>query len=418
LAQSDLPQANVHLSNKSVLLAKQPIYKKDHSLFGFELLFRSKNHQTAMEAGEDFATSEVLVNYCTSTSGNIEYKNHPIFVNVSETFLLSEAFLPIDKGSVIIELLERITVTDKFVSAIKSWRKKGYRFALDDFDFSEQWLPILPYISFIKVDVLDEDIELVKHNKTKLDHLSVTWLAERIEHQEMFDACCKLGFDLFQGYYLAKPKAVLGNSIRPSSAVTTEIIKKCNQKNIAIGEIAALVTQDPKLSIQLLKLINSSLFTLPRAIHDLKEAITFLGIDVLKQWALMIAFISDAKSPIESCRVVLTRAKTCELFTFHHTQDSEQADTAFLAGLLSGVDLLLELEPKVLIKQMNLSSTIQGAILDHTGQLGELIEKVKKIELYLSLSPEKIATLDMELIKQFSFAQDWAAEVINTLESS
>jgi len=41
----------------SILLAKQPIYKKDHSLFVFELLFRSKNHQTTMEAGEDFAAN-------------------------------------------------------------------------------------------------------------------------------------------------------------------------------------------------------------------------------------------------------------------------------------------------------------------------------------------------------------------------
>lgn len=406
------------LPDESILLAKQPIYKKNHALFGFELLFRSNNYLTAVEAGEDLATSEVLVNYCTSTTEEIGQKHQPIFINVSESFLMSEAFLPIDKDTVIIELLERITVTELFVSAIKSWHKKGFRFALDDFDFSEQWNPVLPYVSFIKVDVLDADLEIVKANKVNLSHLKVVWLAERIEHRDMFDHCKEMGFELFQGYYLAKPKAVLGSSIRPSSAVTTEIIKKCNQKNISIDEISTIVTQDPKLSIQLLKLINSSLFTLPRPIHDLKEAITFLGIDVLKQWALMIAFVCDAKSPIESCRIVLTRAKTCELFTMKQTNNKEQADTAFLAGLLSGVDLLLELEPKILIHQMNLSSTIQAAILNHTGELGHLIENIKQIEFFLSQAPEKISTLDIELINQFSSAQDWAADVINTLDAS
>jgi EAL and modified HD-GYP domain-containing signal transduction protein len=401
---------------KNILLAKQPIYKADHSLFGFELLFRSTDNITAMQAGEDLATSKVLINYCSNTTDTDKNK-HPIFINVTESFLMSEAFLPIDKGAVVIELLERITVTNEFVTAVKAWRQKGYQFALDDFDFTEQWEPVLPYVSFIKVDVLDTDMSRVKINKASLSHLKVTWLAERIEHQQMLNTCIDLGFELFQGYYLAKPKAVLGKTINPSTAITTEIINKCNIKEATIKEISMLVTQDPKLSIQLLKLINSSMFTLPRPINDLKEAITFLGIDTLKKWALIIAFISDAKSPIETCRIVLTRAKACEFYARHVNANSDQADSAFLAGLLSGVDLLLELEPKALISQMNLSATIRSAIIDNSGELGKLISRIKRLEFYLSQSSEKISTLDPAIVNAFSLAQDWAEMVISALQS-
>jgi EAL and modified HD-GYP domain-containing signal transduction protein len=404
----------VPVQEQNILLAKQPIYQSDHSLFAFELLFRSSDNITAMQAGEDLATSKVLINYCSNTFST-DTNKHPIFINVTKSFLLSEAFLPIDKGAVVIELLERIIVTDEFVTTVKAWHQKGYRFAVDDFDFTEQWEPILPYVSFIKVDILDADMDTVRKNKASLDHLKVTWLAERIETKQMFDVCIDLGFELFQGYYLAKPKAVLGKTIEPSTAITAEIINKCNLKEATIKDLSILVTQDPNLSIQLLKLINSSIFTLPRPINDLKEAITFLGIDTLKKWALIIAFISHAKSPIETCRIVLTRAKACELCAQKVSANSDQADSAFLAGLLSGVDLLLELEPKSLISQMNLSTTIRSAILENSGELGKLISHIKRIEFYLSQSPEKISTLDPAIVNAFSLAQDWAGEVISTL---
>lgn len=401
-------------SAQSVLLAKQPIYKADHLLYGFELLFRSPDNKTAMQAGEDLATSNVLINYCSNTFESANQR-HPIFINVTESFLLSEAFLPIDKGSVVIELLERIVVTDDLVSAVKAWHQEGYRFALDDFDFTDQWTEILPFVDFIKVDVLGADMNEVRKNKANLSELDVIWLAERIESKKVFDACVEIGFDLFQGYYLARPKAVLGQTIHPSTAITAEIINKCNLQDATIKEITKLVTQDPQLSIQLLKLINSSIFTLPRPINNLNEAITFLGIDTLKKWALIIAFITHSTSPVETCRIVLTRAKACELHAEEFYKSDEQTSCAFLAGLLSGVDLLLELEPKVLITKMKLSPSIRSAILDHTGVLGSLIVQIKEIEFYLTQAPEKISTVDLALVNSFSLAQDWAAEVISTL---
>ena len=197
-------------------------------------------------------------------------------------------------------------------------------------------------------------LDTVAKLKSSLSKYDVTWLAEKIETEDIFQRCKDIGFTLFQGYYLARPKPILGSAIRPSSTIMTEIIQKSNQDNVSIAEIASLVTRDPKLTVQLLKLINSSLFTLPREIHDLKEAITFLGIDILKKWAMMIAFVSDSSAPIEACRIVLTRAKACELL-MNESGLSGKSDTAFLAGLLSGVDVLLELDPAFFIKELNLS---------------------------------------------------------------
>lgn len=402
-------------NKEQVLLARQAIYNADNSAYGFELLFRDETNLSVLEVGEDFATNQVLVNYWTSLSEDLNNHDTPIFINVSESFLLSDYFLPINHNLVVIELLERITVSEDLIASIKAWKKKGFRFALDDFDFSDQWTPVLPLVDFIKVDVLSQSLKTVAKLKTSLSKYDITWLAEKIETAEIFEQCKSLGFTLFQGYYLARPKPILGNAIRPSSTIMTEIIQRASQDNTSIADIASLVTRDPKLTIQLLKLINSSLFTLPREIHDLKEAITFLGIDILKKWAMMIAFVSDSSAPIEACRIVLTRAKACELL-MNDSNKAEKSDTAFLAGLLSGVDVLLELDTAFFIKQMNLSREIEYAILEEQGEIGILIQCIKNLEYYLSQEPENITTLDTSILQQFSLAQDWADEVIDMLQ--
>lgn len=402
-------------SNHQVLLARQAIYNVDNSIYGFELLFRSQDHLSAIEVGEELATNQVLVNYWTNFSSDASNTDTPIFINVSESFLLSEYFLPINNAYLVIELLERITVTEKLVESVEALKKKGFRFALDDYDFSDQWNPILPLIDYLKIDVLNHEWSKIEEIKSSLADYNVVWLAEKIETSEMFLKCRELGFTLFQGHYLAKPKKLLGNIIRPSTSVLTEIINKASQPNSSITEITNLVTRDPKLSIQLLKLINSSLFTLPREINNLKEAITFLGMDTLKKWAMMIAFISDAAAPIETCRIVLTRAKACELVTLI-TGNKAEGNIAFLAGLLSGIDILLELEPAIFISEMKLNHEIQLAVLKEKGELGRVIQYIKKLEFYLSQEPENIHTIDTSIIQQYSLAQDWSDDVISMLD--
>ncbi len=402
-----------------VLLAKQPIFTKDKELFGFELLFRTPLNLNAWDVGDDQATSEVLVNYSTSVMAEADHQGSPLFINVSDSFLLSEAFLPVDKSLVIIEILERTTVTPEFVKAVESWRARGYRFALDDYDFDPRWDPLLPLVDYLKIDILDAELENIAAQKSRYtSRCQAKWLAERIEDEDTLLRCITMGFDLFQGYVLARPKEILGNSIRASSMATAEIIKQTSDPQSSIDEIARLVSRDPKLSIQLLKLINSSLFTLPREISDLKEAITFLGIDTLKQWAMLIAFVADSVAPLESTRIILTRAKCCEYYLAAKPDTQTMASGGFLAGLLSGVDLLLQLDPRLFIQQMQLSPDLQQALLHGEGPMGVMLAKVRELEYCLAQACHRIDSTDGALLSHYLEAQHWADKVLKSIQTA
>jgi EAL and modified HD-GYP domain-containing signal transduction protein len=398
------------------LLAKQPVYDKKRQLFGYELLFRGVDRLNAVQVGEDLATSEVLVNYFTSMTTEIDHSERPLFINVSSSFVRSEAFLPIGNHQVIIELLERIEITPAFIEAVINWRRQGYQFALDDFDFDSRWDPLLPHVQYIKVDILDADLDqIARQVRRKQRQLKVHWVAERIEDETTFKRCLDMGFDMFQGYFLARPKEILGRSIRAGSLVTTEIIKKASDPDASIQAISELVVRDPKLSMQLLKLINSSLFSLPREVNNIQQAITLLGLNTLKQWALLIAFVADARSTMEASRIVLIRARTLELWVRAQTGSNEQAGSAFLAGLISGVDILLEIEPATFLREVRLDADIANAILHGSGRIGSALALVKDIEYFLLQDFSKARGLDPTLMEYYGQAQNWAAEIFSTL---
>lgn len=407
--------------DQHVLLARQPIYRDDLTLHAFELLFRNQNQLNTTDITEEGATYEVLVNYCTGISKEIEHSKHLLFVNVSEGFLLSDAILPMDKSRVVLELLERIEVSDELISAVKRLKQKGYRFALDDYDFDDKWDPLLPLVELIKVDVLDADLDEIQRLKAlKSQQFSGPWLAERIEDRDTLNRCIDIGFKFFQGYVLAKPKALVGNSISGASAITAEVIRLASDPDSDINEISERVAQDPKLSMQLLKLINSPLINLNMEITDLKQAITYLGINMLKRWAMMIAFVANSTTSIEASRIILTRAKCCELYFSDPSNNSAEhlSASAFLTGLVSGTDCLLAVDPKQFIQQVNFGREIQDAILKQEGELADILKQSKMIEFYLSQSFERLKEIPSELLCHYSEAQEWAGEIIDSLESA
>jgi len=66
--------------------------------------------------------------------------------------------------------------------------------------------------------------------------------------------------------------------------------------------------------------------------------------------------------------------KACVLLTINGSDKTIAPKSTFLTKLLSGVDILLELQPEYLASQMLTSTDIQSALLKHNGKLGNLVE--------------------------------------------
>ncbi len=396
---------------ENVLLASQGIYDRKRELFGTELLFRNESGNTAMEVGENTATSEVLVNHCSSITSEVVHLQRPAFINVCADFFMSEAFLPVDPQYIVIELVERIEVSDAFIKAVKSWKKQGFRFALDDFEFTPEWDPLLEIADVVKVDVLGEDPDVIEQRLASLKPYKCLTLAERVETMEEFELFKEQGFDLFQGYFLSRPKIIKGTSIRPEQASATDIIK-VTTGSADFDEIADTVARDPRLSLQILKMVNSPLYNLERPIEKIREAIVFLGISQLRKWAIVLTLLSASQNCREAHRVVLNRAKFCEYYAYQSKMvDPEKA---FLVGLLSGIDVLLGVVPETFAKSIHLTDEMTAAITANEGRLGKILKLAVNLERLLAQHPEKLIKSNQGVLDTYHESFHWTEEIIKS----
>ncbi|VUD64274.1 hypothetical protein TDB9533_03280 [Thalassocella blandensis] len=398
----------------NILLASQGIYDRQRRLFGTELLFRNEHGHSAMDVGESTATSEVLINHCSSITHEIEHLNRPAFVNVTADFLLSEAFLPVDPTFIVIELVERIDVNSKVINAVKAWKNHGFRFALDDFEFDSSWDPLVEMADIVKIDVLDQDFEDIYQRKTYLhDRFDCRWLAERVETEEEFNIYHQQGFDLFQGYFLGKPKSITGKTIRPEQASAAEILRVTNT-DADIDEIAKVVGRDPALSLQILKIINSSLYSLPREVDSIKQAVVFLGIDQLRKWAVVISLLKASRTSIEAHRLVLNRAKFCELYS--RASGENNPDRAFIVGLLSGIQILLNVDTLMFLDKISVSEEIRAAVLNRDGALGKMLSLALNLERIINMRADTLQQNSRAILDSYHQAFHWTEEILRSLK--
>ncbi|WP_036188378.1 EAL and HDOD domain-containing protein [Marinimicrobium agarilyticum] len=383
----------------NVLLAAQPIFDRSQTTAGVELLYRNDKGQTAFDIGEHQATNELLFNFCTGVSEHIQDSRYPAFINVSRSFLCSGSFLPIDPTRVVVELVERITPDAMVVSAAQRWHQKGFRFALDDFEFQPEWDPLLKLASYIKVDVEKTSLERALSKRRALARYDIKWLAEKVETAEMYQQFYDAGFDLFQGYYFARPVIVRGKKLSPTAMNIARLIGVLFAPEPDMDRITEVLSSDPMLSVSLIRIVNSPLFKTRYEVRSMKEVVMRMGLVAVRRWAVLIASLQSS-SP-ERARLVLVRAQASAALAEYYRNEPLDAGSAFLAGLLSGADVLLDVELSRFLESVDISEDIKAAARSRAGGLGKVVEVIEKLERRVAMKRD-LARVNKTLVRLYS----------------
>ncbi len=377
-----MPQIPPTILPKDVLFAKQPIYDNQKNLFGYEILFRNKRENFAQIEDGSKATLELLINYCCGIFDGLSQPYVKIFINMTRELILSEIFLPLPPNNIVIEILEDCEVDEKLLNRIAALKEQGYIFAMDDISkIDSRFDSLVEYCNFLKFDLMqteqDQLSQLVEEvTANPRVPTNIVFLAEKVETYRDFYLCKDAGFELFQGYFLSKPEMVYGKDIANSSVSSFNLLAVLQNKDVALTTISDLVSQDITLSYQLLKIMNSPLCRLPRTVNSIQEAVVYIGLNRLKQWVMILTLKSQLDAPVSVIRIILERAKFCELIA--NSRAIVDSDAAFAVGLFSGIDLVIKAEKDWLLDKIGLSEEIKKAITKKEGELGSILESVLK----------------------------------------
>lgn len=394
---------------KDILMARQPIYDQHLNVVAYELLYRSKDSlQNNMIDDGNSATSHVLLNNYTSIYQSGKLTKLPAFINLTKEMVKSDHIPELSRQHIVLEILEGMEVDDELISGVQRFVDEGYRVALDDFIYSPEFDPIIRMAHIVKLDILEmTDEELIRHVKI-LKPFGVTLLAEKIETQAEFEHCLALGFKLFQGYFLCRPQLVQGKQLNSSEVVMVELMAALADPNVIPATIERVVKKDPQLTFRILRIVNSSFYNLVRKIDSLEEAIVLLGISEIKRWCALIAFSDQTGKPEELTRHTLVRARMCEILA--EESNSMSGSTAFMMGVVSGLDALLDIPIENILEQVFLSEEIELAILMGEGDYGQLLTNVDNLIQGRWNSLSALQT-DQALSESYLNSLQWVTEI-------
>lgn len=397
------------------LLARQPIFDRSMRVVGYELLCRSSEINRATFDNGDSASSQVLLNAFTELSLERVVGKQKAYINFTRTLLYTPP--PFDRQQLVLEVLEDQRVDEELLNSLKQLKHQGHTIALDDFVLNEQTRPLLDYADIVKLDVLQLNESALLDHFERLKTGGYKLLAEKIESYEMLERCQSLGFDLFQGYFLARPKILKGHKITESKQAVLQLLAALHDPDVSIARVEQLLSQDPVLSYKLLRLVNSAAFALPRTIESLHQAITLLGLDIIKNWVNLLAMANLGDKPRELSVAALTRARLCESLGCL-IRRTEREDSYFTLGLLSTLDAFMDMPMEALLANLSLSEPLSQALLHHRGQEGRILATVERYEqgqwdridwAFLEgcgITPERLAQLYLD-------ALDWVSDTLS-----
>ena len=306
------------------------------------------------------------------------------FINVDTTLLLSDAIELLPPGKIGLEILQSVGIKPEIEQRCAQLKALGFELALDDFShYSEAYRGLLAIVDIVKVDVRALDHLGLLATTQELKKWRLRMLAKGVETRAQFEQCAQLGFELFQGYYFARPDIISGKRLSAHELVLLRLLALVIA-DADTATIEALFKQEPGMSVNLLRLTNSVGTGLEQKISSLKQAIIVLGRRQLQRWLQLLMFAGSAKGgdfPGPLLQLAATRARLMELLAGQcHGASRDLEDRAFMTGIISLMDTLFGVTLREILDKLNLAQDVRAALLEHSGTVGSLLALVQALE--------------------------------------
>ncbi|MDR2594262.1 MAG: EAL domain-containing protein [Fibromonadaceae bacterium] len=407
--------------SKEAFIARQPILDSKGSLVAYELLFRKRQGDTTSSIIDDMqATAQVLDNAINNIGVTNLVGNRKAFVNCSYDLLVSDILYLLDPKIFVLEVLEAVQIDEKIVGAVKDFHEKGYTIAIDDFVPSieefKRILPILPYTNIVKLEYPQIPLGDIEKTVKSLHQKGIKVLAEKIETEVDFNICRAADCDYYQGYFFAKPENLNSDKIDINSFGALQLLRSVYE-HLEIEELNSEFKQQPELSVNLVKYLNSAQFALRTQVKSIRHAISLLGYDNLKRWLLILAYANKQNDITEQSPLLnnaIHRGTFFEEVTKLMNLDKNVADKAYLMGLISHLDALYKVSMQTILEQLPLDSEINKALLDKEGTLGDLLalteavetDDINKVQLLLDRLVLSVEDLNSALTKAYEVSNN------------
>jgi c-di-GMP-related signal transduction protein len=357
-------------------IARQPIFDRKLKVHAYELLFRSGLVDFFDHPDPDQASCKVIADSLLLPGLDQLTHGLPAFVNVTRELLIGEGICLLPAAHTAVEVLENVPPDEEVLAACRRLKNKGYRLVLDDYISGSAWESHLELADIVKVDVLattaDERAALAKRFRRGGPVL----LAEKVETQTMHEETRALGYQLFQGFFFARPTTVTARDIPMSQMHHVQLLREIHRPGLDFDALEEIIEHEVGLSYKLLRYINSAFFGWRGAVESIRHALMLLGEREIKNWATVVvmAGMADDK-PDELVTQALLRGRHCERLA-GPAGFGPRAHDLFLMGAFSLIDAMLDVPLARVLREIPIAEDLKAALQGEPGPLRDVFTVV------------------------------------------
>jgi len=344
-----------------------------------------------------------------------------IFIPVTQILMVTDldGEIKVDLTKIALLMDKNIELNEMLLERVKRFSALGLKIAFKDFPEISTLTDFLPYTNYIFYSLPEAQLRdrfLILRNSFS----QIKIIAADIAAQPTFDQIKNSGIHLFDGpfYKVHIPTSSKMNALSPLKVNYVQLLNIVNQNDFDFSSFTRIVRQDPGLAIQFMRLVNSS-SRINAEIKNINQAAAMLGQREIKKWvATAVSNALCADRPSEITRLSLLRAKFCENMAKFFDMAILQ-DNLFLMGLMSVLDVILELPMEDALSMIFVPDQIKKALLYGRGDFSRVLNFVMLYEHGDWREISRLAlVMDMPISGIYDAYVDavlWYSNLINTV---
>ena len=317
-------------------------------------------------------------------------------------------------------VIDKETLSDNAAFAkLGILQRKGYRLAIDGFPRAISMGTAVKVFDYVLLSCKDKNfnIELKEIRpyifKTKL-------VITDVPDMDSFEKYSGARGVLLSGNFYSQPITKGIVDVSPLKINALQLLGQINLDTFDLGEAASIIERDPALSISLLRFINAMNPDRSRKIDSIRNAVAILGQNEVKKWASIAISVNMGEDrPSEVTRLSLIRAKFAENLA-PAFEMAIKSGSLFISGLFSLLDVILQMPLGKAIDEVAASGEIRDALLEHKGQLSEVLKLIFAYEHADWHNASLIMVrhrIDIEdLTKAFLDSLHWYRQLLDAIE--
>lgn len=396
------------------LLALHAVYARNQDVVAYDVSWKAADASEDRRSDLSRLNAQLMAGYSSARQGPTS-RVVPTILRLTSDVLVED--LPeLPRTHYIVDVSWQTQTEVELIDAVRRLARQGYRLSVSGLtpggDTSAE---LLELVHMARLDIARLGLDQALRLQDQLRHHSLDLLASNLQGREQFKTCFEAGFHLFSGDLFGKPVPIPGRRIGNHKVVLLHLLAELQKTNASVGNLEAIAIKAPELAYRILRVVSSASVGLGRPIETLSQAIAMLGTEQLRRWVVLFLVDSEDNRPLELTRVMLVRGRMCELLAEILGRDMTLGH--FMAGLLSQLDVLVDMPMAELLEQLPLNTEIRNALLERKGSAGEILADVEHYEAGRFDALKNLVPRSYYEVA-YRHSRVWAEQALQALEGS